>query len=98
MITNNILDDYYVGMPCMLGQVVGKIVGESDEGSWGEINGVKAFSIPLFSTPHGSVIKTGFLKLSKITEDGLELLEKYEGMAKENPEKFKYYGGYLEKK
>ena len=46
------IDDYYQGMPCMLGSVVGRIVGESEVGSWGDINGLKVFSNPLFATPH----------------------------------------------
>ena len=29
------IEEYYKGLPCMLGEAVGKIVGESDEGSWG---------------------------------------------------------------
>lgn len=72
--SKNPIEEYYVGLPCMLGEVVGKIVGESDEGSWGEINGVKMYSIPLFSTLSGTVIKTGIRRLSKITDDGLKKL------------------------
>lgn len=72
------IDNYYHGLPCMLGDIVGKIIGESEEGSWNETNGIKMYSIPLFATPHGTIIKTGVAHLSKITDEGLEKLIKYE--------------------
>lgn len=72
------IDEYYHGLPCMLGDIVGKIIGESDEGSWNEINGTKIYSISLFATPHGTIIKTGVTHLSKITDEGLEKLIEYE--------------------
>jgi hypothetical protein len=87
------IEEYYNGLPCMLGEVVGKIVGESDEGSWGEINGVKMFSIPLFATPHGTIIKTGVMKLSKITDEGLQKLLEYEKQVIDNGDEL--YGGRL---
>ena len=63
----------------MLHEVVGKIVGEDiDKGSWGEVNGIKVFSTPLFGTPHGTIISTGIMHLSDITEEGMETLLQYE--------------------
>lgn len=91
--SENPITEYYKGMPCMLGEIVGKIVGESDIGSWGEINGVKMYSIPLFATPHGTLIKTGVMKLSKITEEGLKQLSEYEKQAIGDGEKL--YCGLL---
>jgi hypothetical protein len=88
------LKDYYKGLPCMLGETVGRIVGESDKGSWGKINGVEMFSMPLFSTPHGTIIKTGIMHLSNITDEGLKKLSEYEKKAIEN-ENIEFYGGYL---
>ena len=76
--SKNPIDEYYKGMPCMYNGIVGKIVGESLEGSWGVINGVNMFSIPLFSTPHGTVMKIGVMHLSKITDDGMAKLLEYE--------------------
>jgi len=87
------IDNYYKGMPCMLGETVGKIVDESEDGSWGQINGIKMFSIPLFSTPHGTIIKTGIMKLSKITDDGLAKLSEYEKEILEKGDEL--YGGRL---
>jgi len=84
---------YEKGYPCMLGEVVGRIVGESGEGSWGYTNGIKMYSIPLFATPHGNVIKTGVLYLGEITEEGMKKLEEYEVDAKE---KGKWYADKLE--
>jgi len=76
-IAKNPLKKYEKGLPCMLGEIVGRIVGEG-EGSWGYINDVHMFSIPLFATPHGTVIETGVLYLSEITEEGMKKLEDYE--------------------
>lgn len=76
--SQNPIKEYYKGLPCMLGEGVGRIVAESDEGGWGEIGGVKMYSIPMFCSPHGTIIKTGVLKLSKITEEGMKLLIGYE--------------------
>lgn len=87
------INDYYVGMPCMLGDTVGRIIGESDEGSWGRINGIDMFSMPLFATPHGTVIKTGIFYLSPITNDGNDKLSFYENLAKE--EGIELYAGKL---
>ena len=87
------IEEYYKGLPCMLGEVVGRIVGESDEGSWGEINDVKMYSIPLFSTPHGTIIKIGVLRLSKITDEGMQILKEYENKVIEKGDKL--YDGRL---
>ena len=81
-VTNNPIKKYERGLPCMLGQVVGRIVGESEKGSWGYIDEVQMFSIPFFATPHGSVIETGVLFLSEITEEGLAKLKEFEADAK----------------
>ncbi len=69
---------YEIGLPCMLGESVGKIVGESEKGSSGILNGERFFSIVHFSTPHGTVIETGIVYLNDITEEGLEKLKQYE--------------------
>lgn len=74
----NELKEYRIGLPCMLDETVGRIVGQDDKGQWGVINDVKMFSIPLFCTPHGTVIRVGFLRLSQITDDGMKKLREYE--------------------
>ena len=76
--SQNPIKEYYKGLPCMLGEGVGRIVGESGEGGWGEIGGVMMYSIPMFCSPHGTMIRTGVMKLSQITEDGLKKLKGYE--------------------
>ena len=81
------IQKYEIGLPCMFGKVVGRIVGESDNGSWGNINGQEVFSIPLFSTPHGSVIKIGVMHLSDITKEGMSKLKEYEDDAKSKGKK-----------
>ena len=88
------INNYYKGKPCDLNGVFGKIVGESEAGSWGEINGEKMWSIPLFCTPHGTVIKTGVAYLDEITPSGLQQLEELEKQAKEKGNVL--YAGYLE--
>lgn len=72
------IESYAKGKPCMLGEVIGRIVGNAEEGSWGEINGVRIFSVPLFGTPHGSVIKTGVLHLIEIDIDSMNKLRDFE--------------------
>ena len=91
--SKNPIDNYYKGMPCMLGETVGKIIGESDEGSWDEINGIKIFSIPLFFFFYGTIIKTGVMKLSKITNEGLQKLSEYEKQVLNEGKEL--YGGCL---
>ena len=87
------IEEYYKGLPCMLGDTVGRIVGESNEGSWGQIKEVTMFSIPLFATPHGTVIKTGVLKLSKITDEGTAKLSEIEKQVLDEGREL--YGGLL---
>ncbi len=87
------IDNYYKGMPCMFGTVVGKIVGESEEGSWQKINGVNMFSIPLFATPARTVVKIGLSYLTKITVEGLGKLNQCESEIINNGGAV--YGGHL---
>ncbi len=82
---------YELGYPCMWGEVIGRIVGESPDGSWGQFNGEKMFSIPFFATPHGSLTKLGIAHLREITEDGLIKLKELEEDAIKN--KFNLYAG-----
>ena len=91
MTTNNSLKKYEHGYPCMIQDLVGRTVGESEEGSWGMINGENMFSVPVFATPHGTIIETGVLHLSEITDDGMITLLQYEADAKEK--KIPLYGG-----
>jgi hypothetical protein len=59
--------------------IVGRIVGQCEEdGSWGEINGVRAFSISLIATPHGSIVKSGLFHLSDLDDADMEKLLGYE--------------------
>ncbi len=67
-----------LGYPVMLDNIVGRIVGYSDKGSWGYINDVKIFSIPMIGTPHGSVIDSGVMYLEEMTPEGMFKLETYE--------------------
>lgn len=92
-ISKNMIKEYKKGLPCMMGEVVGRIVGESEEGSWGEINGIEFFSMPLFSTPHGTIIKTGVMYLSEITDEGIDKLLKHEEDVKVSGDEL--YGGRL---
>ncbi len=77
-LAKNIIKSSYLGYPVMLGEMVGRIVGYSEDGSWGEINGVKLYSILNVGTPHGTIIKSGCVYLDEITPEGLEKLESYE--------------------
>jgi hypothetical protein len=75
----NSIKKYEIGYPCMLGNVVGRIVAESpNSGSWGYINGIRAYSIVHFGTPHGSLIETGVAYLAELTEEGKIRLDEYE--------------------
>lgn len=67
-----------LGQPVMIKEVVGRIVGYYAEGSWGEINGNKMYSILEIGTPHGTVVKSGCMFIDEITPEGLEKLEAYE--------------------
>ena len=77
-LAKNPLKKHYKGLPCMMGEVVGRIVGEHESGSWGEINGEKVFSVPEFSTPHGTLIRTGRFYIDEISEEGMKRLLAYE--------------------
>lgn len=77
-IAKNPIKKHYKGMPCMMGESVMRIVGESEKGSWGYINGEHVPSIVLVSTPHGTVIESGRFFLDEITEDGMNQLLEYE--------------------
>lgn len=92
-LAKNPLKKHYKGLPCMLGEVVGRIVGEHESGNWGEINGEKCHSVPLLGTPHGSVIKSGKFYLDEITEEGLAKLKAYENEVIANNDEL--YGGKL---
>ena len=94
LISENPIKKYEKGLPCMLGDVVGRIVGESEKGSWGNINDEGMFSIPLFSTPHGTIIEVGVLYLSEITDEGMEKLLEYEEDVKSKDDEL--YAGKLE--
>ena len=63
LVGNVMISDYYVGNPCKIGKVVGRIVEECEEGSKGIMNGKEMHSIILFAMPHGSIIQTGYLIL-----------------------------------
>jgi len=90
-INENPLKEYKNGLPCMFGDVVGRIVGEGDGGSWGLINDVEIYSIPLFGTPHGSIIKTGVLYLSEMSDDGMVKLLEFENDVKTKGDEL-YFG------
>lgn len=78
------ITEYRKGMPCTLQGMVGRIIGESDKGSWGDTWGFKCYSIPLFSTPHGTIIETGIVYLKEINIDELERLAEYENQLKQS--------------
>ncbi len=84
MLAKNPIQKHYKGMPCMYGEAVARVVGESEKGSWANIDGELVFSIPLISTPHGTVIEAGRLHIDDITEEGLIKLEAYEAELKES--------------
>jgi hypothetical protein len=88
------ISKYEKGYPCKMGNVIGRLVGESGEGTWAEINGMPCYSVPLFSTPHGTVIKTGLLRLKDLTEEDAKLLEEYEREVIEDRQEV--YGGLLQ--
>ena len=84
---------YIKGYPCKLGSgdtiVLGRIIGESGNGTWGSVNGEKAFSLPLFSTPQGIKIKTGVFHLYDLEDKDWKKLTNLE-KEESNP-----YGGKL---
>lgn len=85
----------YKGMPCMLGDMVGRIVGEDEKSSSIKVDDKKLFSVLLFSTPHGTIIKAGRFLFSEITKEGMEKLLEYENDSNIKPENF--YSGKLTK-
>lgn len=86
------LSGYYVGKPCVMqNQIVGRIVGESDQGSWGVIYGFKAYSVPVFGSPHGTLTECGVGYLGDCNEEQLKLLAEYEQDAKDK--NLKLYAG-----
>lgn len=94
-IATNPISKHYKGLPCMLGEMVCRIVGEDEISTWGYINGERVPSIPIVCTPHGSIIMSGRFYLSEITEEGLQKLKDYETeLEKEGKE---MYGGKLTK-
>lgn len=93
VISSNPIKEYKHGLPCMLGDVVGRIIGESEKGSWGYTNEIKMFSIPLFATPHGTVIQTGVLYLSEMIEESMKKLIEYEDDVKSKNDEL--YAGKL---
>lgn len=92
-ISDNPIKKYELGMPVMLGEVVGRIVGESDKGSRGIINGEEMPSIILVSTPHGSVLETGIFYISEIDDEGMEKLIGFENDCKDKKQEL--YAGKL---
>jgi hypothetical protein len=76
------INNYCTGYPCKMGstgnEVFGRIIGEHEDGSWGEINGKKMFSIPMFCTPGGNILKTGIVHLKDLNEEDLEKLYGFE--------------------
>jgi len=76
------IKDYVKGYPCKIVMdfsiLLGRIIEEDKDGQWGEINGRKMFSIPRFSTPHGSVLKIGVLHLVDLEEGDWEKLKNFE--------------------
>lgn len=82
-------------MPAMCKGVVGRITGNSRGGSWDFINDIRMFSIPEFTTPHGTVITSGIVHLDDITEEGMKQLLEYESQLKDEGEAL-YNGKYEE--
>lgn len=87
------IKSYELGMPVGLGKVVGRIIGESKEGSRGLVNGVEMPSIILISTPHGSVIETGILYVSEVDDEDMDKLRAFEKDCRE--QKRELYAGVL---
>lgn len=79
-------------MPCMLGDVVGRIIGEGDGCSWQEIDNEQVPSIVKISTPHGTVISSGRFHINEITIEGLKKLLELENDASKSGE---IYNGKL---
>lgn len=65
---------YEIGLKCMIGDVVGRIVGHKEGCAMmgGEPSIIK------FSTPHGTILESGRAYVKPITEEGIEILLAYE--------------------
>jgi hypothetical protein len=87
------IKSYELGMPVMLGEVVGRIIGESEKGSRGIINDVEMPSIIKISTPHGSVLETGIFYVSEIDDEGMDKLRAFEKDCREKKQEL--YTGVL---
>ncbi len=74
MISTKSIRKHFLGMPCMMGNVVGRIIGEEDGCIWQEFDGEKVPSIIKFSTPHGTITSCGRFKVNEITVEGLKKL------------------------
>jgi len=74
--------------------IIGRIVGQCEEGSWGETNGIKAFSISEIATPHGSILKSGLFHLEDLDDFEMKLLLQYEDDARKNG--LELYAGRLD--
>ncbi len=92
-LAKNPLKKHYKGLPCMFGESVCRVVGEHENGSWGEINGERVHSVPLIASPHGTILKAGRFFLDEITEEGMVKLLAFEQDALAN--NVELYGGKL---
>lgn len=77
-IAENPIKENYIGLPCMLGETVGRIVGYGENCATIVHNNHTLYSVILFSTPHGSIIKSGRLYLSQITDEKMNTLIEFE--------------------
>jgi hypothetical protein len=87
----NMPDKYEKGTPVKIGNVVGRLVGESPEGTWIDVNGITYWSVPLFATPHGQVAGVGIYHVEKLNPEDLARLLKYE-----QDVEGELYGGYYD--
>lgn len=71
-----------VGMPVRLGKAVGRIIKLN--GSTALVNDKTTNSIVEFSTPHGSILKSGIYHLSHLSLKDRRILRDYEVLAKED--------------
>lgn len=82
-IAENPIQENYIGLPCMLGEAVGRIVGyDKNCTTLIDHNNNTLYSIVLFATPHGSVIQSGRFYINEITDEGMKQLMEYEEDAK----------------
>lgn len=92
-IAKNPIKKNHIGLPCMLGEAVGRIVGYDENCATIDHNNHTFYSIILFSTPHGSIIKSGRWYISEITSEGMKKLIEYEEDAKSKD--FNLYAGKI---